>query len=551
VPLFVEELTRVVLESGNVERAAHQIPATLHDSLMARLDRLGPARETLEDELQRHLVALTDADLVYVRGLLPNATYQFKHALIRDAAYEALLKSRRKALHRLVAHTISEKFETLKASQPEVLARHWTAAGETQQAIVEWSRAGKAAEARNAFKEALESYQRAVELLNRQASPEVDHRELELSQSVAHMLQMTKGWIASETVEAVQRSAAVAEKSCNLRQLANSVETRGFTAFMAGELSIASGLADQALDLALRDGGPAILAHVYLLQLMVHYSRGDFVGAEKHFAIGLKFFDYPRFKESPDRRLAAFSYANCSAWALGHVDIARERLAHMMGAVNKNNPHDQAFARIQGAILLVSMREYEQAEDLVAAALLLSERNQFPSETAMARWLLGAARSQLGRPTEGIELIRLGIAGLSEVKQRIGITHRTVWLAAAQAQAGGVDALGTIEQALEANPEEMAYRPEALRIRGELRLKHGRRQLAETDFRDSIAMARAMSAKSWELRSTMSLARLLATQNCRDEARTLLAEIYNWFTEGFDTADLKEAKALLDELCSR
>ncbi|MBV8770745.1 MAG: AAA family ATPase [Deltaproteobacteria bacterium] len=572
VPLFVEELTRAVLESGTIEPSARQIPVTLQDSLLARLDRLGSAKYVLqvgavigaefsykllhaidrgsEQKLENELRKLTDADLLYFRGIPPDASYQFKHGLIRDAAYEALLKSQRKELHQLIAHTIDMQFPDLKQTHPELLARHWTEAGEIESAIAEWSRAGKAAEARNAFKEALESYQRAVELLNRQTSPEGDHRELELNQSVAQMLQMTKGWIASETVEAVQRVGAVAEKNGSLRQLANSLETRGFTAFMAGELSIASGLADQSLDLALRDGGPALLAHVHLLQLMVHYSRGDFVGAEKYFATGLKFFDHPRFKESPiGAAIAAFSYANCSAWALGHVDIARERLARMMEAVNKNNPHDQAFARIQGAILLVSMREYEQAEDWVAAALLLSERNHFPSETAMARWLLGAARAQLGRPTEGIELIRQGIAGLFEVRQRIGITHRTLCLAKAQAQAGAlVDALATIEQALEANSEEMAYRPEALRVRGELRLRHGRPQLAETDFRDSIAMAQSMGAKAWELRATMSLARLLAEQGRRAEAHTTLAGIYDWFTEGFDTADLKEAKALLGEL---
>ena len=173
VPLFVEELTRAVLESGNGSLAGREIPVTLHDSLMARLDRLGSAKEvlqigsviggefsyellhtvhSLDDEgLQRELRRLTDADLLYVRGLAPDATYQFKHALIRDAAYEALLKSRRKELHRLVAQTIDEGFRDLKETHPEVLARHWTEAGEIEKAIAEWSRAGKAAQERNAF----------------------------------------------------------------------------------------------------------------------------------------------------------------------------------------------------------------------------------------------------------------------------------------------------------------------------------------------------------------------------------------------------------------
>src|SRR6202030_3188022 len=188
VPLFVEELTRAVLESGEAKLSGREIPATLHDSLMARLDRLGTAKEVIqigavigsefsyellravhpigEAELQAALRRLADAELLYVRGIAPDATYQFKHALIRDAAYEALLKSRRKEMHLMVARTIDEQFPALKEAHPEVLAHHWTEAGEIETAIAEWSRAGAIAQARNAFKEALENYRRAVALLN-------------------------------------------------------------------------------------------------------------------------------------------------------------------------------------------------------------------------------------------------------------------------------------------------------------------------------------------------------------------------------------------------
>ena len=177
VPLFVEELTRALLETGNARLTGRAIPVTLHDSLMARLDRLGPTKEVAQvgavigsefsyellhavhpmagADLQRALQSLVDAELIYIRGMPPEANYTFKHALIRDAAYEALLRSRRKDLHRLVARTIDEKFIALKEAQPEVLARHWTEAGEINPAITEWSRAGKVAEARNAFSEAL------------------------------------------------------------------------------------------------------------------------------------------------------------------------------------------------------------------------------------------------------------------------------------------------------------------------------------------------------------------------------------------------------------
>ena len=216
VPLFVEELTRAVLESADAKLTGSEIPVTLHDSLMARLDRLGAAKEVAqvgaviggefsyellhavhpiaEEDLQRALRKLADAEMLHVRGIAPDATYQFKHALIRDAAYEALLKSRRKDLHRLVARAIDEKFPALKEAHPEVLARHWTEAGETETAIEQWSRAAKTAEARSAFREALESYQQAMALLNLlPESPERDLRELDLRQSIVRMFWVTRG----------------------------------------------------------------------------------------------------------------------------------------------------------------------------------------------------------------------------------------------------------------------------------------------------------------------------------------------------------------------
>jgi class 3 adenylate cyclase len=216
VPLFVEELTRAVLESGGTKLAGREIPVTLHDSLMARLDQLGPAKEVIQigavigteftyellhavhpvgtEELQIALRSATDAELVYVRGIAPEAAYQFKHALIRDAAYEALLKSRRKELHGQVARTISDKFSILKEAHPEVLAHHWTEAGETAQAITEWTRAGKAAESHHAFKEAQQSYEQALALLSLLPdSAERDLHELELRQSIIRMLRITRG----------------------------------------------------------------------------------------------------------------------------------------------------------------------------------------------------------------------------------------------------------------------------------------------------------------------------------------------------------------------
>jgi tetratricopeptide (TPR) repeat protein len=571
VPLFVEELTRAVLESGDAKLTGREIPATLHDSLMARLDRLGPAKEVIqvgavigsdfsyellrvvhpigEAELQAALRSLGDAELLYVRGIAPDATYLFKHALIRDAAYEALLKSRRRELHRQVACTINEKFPALREAHPEVLARHWTEAGEIEPAIGEWSRAGKAAEARNAFKEAQESYQQALALLNLlPESPERDLRELDLIQAVVRMLFITRGYSDPQTIEAAEHAVTLATKSGNLRQLLNLIIARGISAVVSGDLSVGSKLADRALELAGRERSPSILGRVHLLQMMACHYRGDLIGAEKHFGAGLEFFDHPSFRRIPGVAVAAFNYGSANAWMLGLADVASTRMARMMAAANENNPYELAFSGNFAAQLQIWMREYERAEVSAAHLLKLSEKHQFVPIAARLRCVLGMARVQLGRTADGIALIRQGIAEMLEAGEP---TYRTdaLYLAKAQERDGAIlDALETVEQALQASPDELVNRPEIFRLRGELRLEQGQTELAEADFREAIGLAQKMGAKAWELRATMSLARLLLDIGRRGEGRAMLAEIYGWFTEGFDTADLKDAKALLEEL---
>jgi tetratricopeptide (TPR) repeat protein len=186
---------------------------------------------------------------------------------------------------------------------------------------------------------------------------------------------------------------------------------------------------------------------------------------------------------------------------------------------------------------------------LAAQALELSEKHQYPYVAASSRCALGHALAQLGNAREGIGLIRQGIAGLLEIGSRAGLSRTTTYLAAAQECNGATaDALETVEQAVRVNPDELAYRPESFRLLGELRLKLGQLEQAETGFRESIALARSMGAKAWELRTATSLARLLSHTERRDEARMMLGDIYTWFTESFDTADLKDAKALLAQL---
>ena len=571
VPFFVEELTTGVLESGCAQLTEPAVPATLHDSLMSRLDRLGAAKEIAqvaavigpefsyellrlvhpleEADLQRVLTKLTEAGVVYSRGIPPDATYTFRHVLFRDAAYEALLKSRRRDLHREVAVTIDGKFPTLKEAHPELLARHWAEAGEADRAITEWQRAGKAAEVGNAFTEARESYQQAIALLDLlPESRERDLRELELAQSIVDPLIATAGLSAPETVRAIDHAAVLAEKSGSLKQLVDLMISRGAAYTAAGNFQAGVAPADRALELALREGSPVSLGRAHALQMRTRFFVGDFAGVEEHFLAGLKFFGGPDLIPLPLGTIQAFGFASWSAWMLGRADVARDREAHMM-AVGVTDAYATAWRAFYAAVLRAWLREYDRAEAWAAQALELAEQHQLAWCAAVARAALGDARWRLVRVAEGIALLRRGIAEMLEVEARVGAGFYTACLAEGLEREGAMlDALETVEQALQLNSEQACYRPEILKVRGELRFKQGQTEPAEADFREAIVLAHRMGAKAWELRATMSLARLFQDVGRRKEARTMLAELYNWFTEGFDTADLKEAKALLDEL---
>jgi len=367
------------------------------------------------------------------------------------------------------------------------------------------------------------------------------------------MLLWTKGINAPETIEATECAAVLARKSGDLRQLFNLMIARAGSALVAGDdLSAAAALADHALELVLHESSPSILGRVHHVRLMTDYFRGDLANAEKHFTEVLQFFDDPRFRrDSGFLAVVAFALASVNAWVLGRSGVARERMARMMAAANQNKPYELALVAFWDALLQIRMREYEQAEALAAQAVELYEKLQSADGAAVSRCLLGHTRAELGRAAESIALIRQGLTDMREVGKHWSTRMSLGFLAAAQERAGATtDALETVEQALQANPDQLVEEPELLRIRGELRLKLGDAGLAQTDFREAIELARTMNAKSWELRAAMSLARLLAKQGRRDEARTMLAEIYGWFTEGSDTVDLKDAKALLDELAT-
>ncbi len=582
-PFFMEEIVQSLFEEGALVRngavrltkplGALALPPTVQGMLAARIDRLPPDQKELlqtlavlgkefalnlvrtvtgrgDNDLNRMLGELQLAEFIYELPAAEEVEYTFKHALTQEVAYHSVLSERRKLLHERAAAAI----EGLAAGRVEdhlvEVAHHYSRSGNMGKAVQYLGQAGYHAAQQAAHSEAVGYLRRALDLLPQLPdNGDRDRQELELGQSLVWMLWVTKGYAAPETIEATERLAALAEHSGTLRQLVDSVYRSWQVALVSGKLPAASALADQALDLAVREGSPACLGTAHLLQLQTRSYRGDLVGAEEHFRAGLAFFDDSGFRQLPASAVFAFADASWNAWHLGRADVARNRMAQAMAAADPNNPYDLAWSEMNAALLQVWLREYEDAEALAAQAQARSEDHQFPDVLAWSRVVLGRARAQRGRASEGIALIRQGIAGLLEIGFRWAATYYIGALAEAQACAGAIgDALATVEQALQANPDELINRPEPLGLRGALRLAQGQIELAEADFREAIALARRMDAKAWELRATMRLARLLDQQGHRDEARTMLAEIYNWFTEGFDTVDLKEAKALLQEL---
>jgi tetratricopeptide (TPR) repeat protein len=347
----------------------------------------------------------------------------------------------------------------------------------------------------------------------------------------------------------IERAAVLAEKTGNLTHLVVSALNRFLAPFNSGDLPVADILADQALELAMREGSSWGIGMAHAFKTHTCYQRGDLDGVEQHYRAWLRFVDDPVFRQVPGSAIWTFSQATKTAWTLGRPDAARQRMEQMTEFANKDNPHDLVLSALCSADLMSLLRQYDQAETLAARALELAEKHQFSNEIVYSLCSLRTARVRLRPGADTIALIRQSITGMLENGTLLGFSSTTATLAEAQGRVGAIgEALQTVEHALKANPNQLVNRPHILTVRGELRLKADQPELAEADFRDAIELAQKMNGKAWELRATTSLARLLAKQGRRDEARAMLAKIYGWFTEGFDTPDLKDAKALLGEL---
>jgi len=595
-PFFMEETVQVLLDEGALVREGTavgltrplgelKIPPTVQGILAARIDRLpADAKDLLQtlavigrefplsliravvaksdDELNRLLNDLQLGEFIYEQPAVGDSEYVFKHALTQEVAYNSVLMERRQQLHERTAGALETLYTSSIEEHLAALAHHYGRSANPDKAVQYLTRAGQQALSRSAFAEAQAQLQQGLEWISKlPESPERDARELELAIPLAQVFLVTRGFTASETRAAAERARGLAEKSGNLAQLVAQIFGIWRSIFFSDDYATGGLLADRIIYLAEREGSPASLAFACRAQVDVNFYRGDLISAEEHFARWGGFLNADGFRQVFGAAVGAAAVAGHCAAALGHADSARERVAHALAlARENNNPYDLGAARVLEGWLCCLLRDPQRAEVAAALGLAIAEEHSIPFVRNHARAMIGWARAQLGNASEGVALICQGLAGFAETGSRIGITDRITRLAEAQALDGKIDdALITIEEALQANPEELVFRPNALTCRGDLRLKLGQTApaeadglgpsaLAETDFREAIALAQKMQAKAWELRATLSLARLLERQGHRDEARSMLADIYNWFTEGFDTPDLIDAKALLDQL---
>ena len=575
VPLFVEELTRAVLESGNAKLTGGEIPDTLHDSLMARLDRLGAAKEIIqvgavigsdfsyellhavhpipEADLQSALRSLTDAELLYVRGIAPEAIYQFKHALIRDAAYEALLKSRRKELHLIVARTIDKQFPTFKETHPEVLARHWTEAGETEIAIQYLQLAGERAAARGAMLEAVRQYDHALNLLGElPGDDERDRRELALQIGLGAALFGAKNWAHPDAQTAYTRAQELAEKLGETEQLIEILGGLNGSALTRGQVRAGQEIAARMLRLAESSDDRGLLCAGHAALGYALSIGAKTLDAQKHLELAGSYFD-ERDSRGLTRRYAIVAAAQAPTVALymGFPDRARRLLSEALRLAERlMNSYELGFVCLHAGLLYRLLRDPHALLEMAEAMGRIAQEN--PTFAGQADEQSATALLMLGRREEAMAGMRRAMAFSEAAGLRVVRPRELMFEAQFLAGEGRVaDALAKVIDALRETEEVAFDRPQVLRLRGDLLVQDGAQaSQVETAYREAITCARAQDNKWDELQSTTHFGRWLKTQGRVDEAHTMLVAIYDWFTEGFDTLALKEAKALLDELSS-
>jgi predicted ATPase/class 3 adenylate cyclase len=598
VPMFVEELTKMILESDVLQQVDGRyelskplseltIPSTLQASLMARLDRLSEGREVVqlgavlgrefvydmlkalttieEDVLQARLAQLVEAELLYQRGRPPRAKYIFKHALIQDAAYASLLRSMRRQYHRQIAQLFEQQFPDMVQLQPEVAAHHYTEAGLTEQALPYWQRAGQRAAQLSANVEAVSHLRRGLELLlTLPDTAERAQRELELQTTLGPALMAVKGFAASEVERTYSRARELSGQLGDASQLPPILLGLSTFYLTQGEFQTARELGEQLLSLGHTTQDSALLVEAHSVLGTTLFHLDELASAQEHLEQGLSLYDLQRhrflaFRYGQDPGVFCLCYMVRILWFLGYPDQALKRSQEAtILAQELSHPFSAALAYTFAALVSQLRREGPAAQDWAEKAIAVCTEHGFAFYLAMGATLRGWALVEQGQGAEGMAQIRQGLAAWRTTGSELFRPHLLALLAEAHGKTGEAEeGLSVLAEALSAASRsgKRFYTAELYRLHGELTLQHRERkseteaqQEAEACFRQALDIARQRSAKVWELRAATSLGRLWRRQGKQAEALDCLAPIYKWFTEGFDTRDLQEAKALLEEL---
>ena len=587
VPLFVEEVTRLLLERGE-QSDIQAIPPTLQQSLMARLDRLGPAREVAQigsvigrdfsyallravagiddTPLQAALDRLADADILLVQGLPPDADYRFKHALIQDAAYENLLKSRRLILHRRAGETLRDKFAGTAAAEPELPAYHFTQAGMTEAAIEWWGKAGERSLERSALAEAAQQFTRALDqIATLPSTPAMRREQIKLQVALITPLIHIKGYSAPETKAAIERARLLLEEADALGEppedplLLFSVLYGVFVANVMAFNEVSRDIAAHTLELAEKQSAsfPRVLGHNNLGGSSMF--MGDIAEARAHLDQASALYDpvahrplATRFGE--DQGVATLFLRSWALWLLGYPEAAlRDTDGALKNARETGQIASVLIALHWTAVPLILCGNYSRATALAQELCALADEKGAPFWMVNGSLNQGSLFALTGDPSNAVQMITSGVTALRSMGLTLGIPRWLSYLAIAHADLGQIndarrcvgEALSTIE-----TTKERWFEAEVNRVAGEIALKSPQPDAAKAEgyFERALEVVRQPQAKSWELRAAMSLARLWRDQGKVQQARELLAPVYGWFTEGFDTRDLKEARALLEEL---
>jgi class 3 adenylate cyclase/tetratricopeptide (TPR) repeat protein len=578
IPLFVEEMTKNIVESGAASSMPETsaVPSTLQASLLARLDRLGSAKDVAqvgavigrefgyglisaispagEDELNRHLGQLVESGLVLARGAAPESVYSFKHALVQDAAYESLLKSRRRSLHETIAQALEDQFSTVREAQPELLAHHHQGAGHSETAIGYWQEASRAALTRSAEIEAERCLQSAIKLIGAfETSPAMERRELELQLTLGAVLFAVRGMATDAPLPVYRRALELAERVGTPRDQVHALV--GYGVGHWNTMAKAEPILRRALELAessdLPDEAVYCRAYLGICVYLMGRSEESLEIREKGFSAYRPESVHRNHIDDPGVLLDGFRAVDLTI--LGYGDRAL-RIKHAAIEAGRVNPHayTRCFAYIISSVFHCYRREGELALDDARAVMTIANEHAFGFWIHHGALYEAWALTIQGRGAERIDAIRDNIQALRHKKMDLARHLLSTAFAEALMQVNKPDeAIEAVDEGLEIIriTDCRIWQPELLRFRARALQASGAEALeVEAVLQRAIEIAEMQSARMLHIRAATDLARLWRDQGEAAKACDLLAPLFGWFTEGFDTPDLKDAKLLLDEL---